>query len=38
MTGIASAGAMRQWGRHATAFVGRAHFDDARALEAVFTP
>ncbi len=28
-TGIVSAGAMRQWGRHATAFVGRRHFDDA---------
>jgi hypothetical protein len=27
--GIDSAGAMRQWGRHATAFVGRRHFDDA---------
>ncbi|HWA39025.1 MAG TPA: hypothetical protein VG873_14305 [Burkholderiales bacterium] len=27
--GIRSAGAMRQWGRHATAFVGRRHFDDA---------
>ncbi len=27
--GIESAGAMRQWGRHATAFVGRRHFDDA---------
>jgi hypothetical protein len=27
--GIASAGAMRHWGRHATAFVGRRHFDDA---------
>lgn len=27
--GIASAGAMRQWGHHATAFVGRRHFDDA---------
>ena len=27
--GIASAGAMRQWGGHATAFVGRRHFDDA---------
>lgn len=26
--GIASAGAMRQWGHHATAFVGRRHFDD----------
>ena len=27
--GVVSAGAMRQWGRHATAFVGRRHFDDA---------
>jgi hypothetical protein len=27
--GIASAGAMRQWGRQATAFIGRRHFDDA---------
>lgn len=26
--GIQNAGAMRQWGRHATAFVGRRHFDD----------
>ena len=26
--GVKSAGAMRQWGRHATAFVGRRHFDD----------
>ena len=34
--GIASAGAMRQWGRHATAFVGRRHFDDARLLEQRF--
>jgi hypothetical protein len=25
--GIASPGAMRQWGTHATAFVGRRHFD-----------
>jgi hypothetical protein len=31
--GIASAGAMRQWGRHATAFVGRRHFDDADLFE-----
>ncbi len=36
--GIASAGAMRQWGRHATAFVGRRHFDDADLLELRFTP
>ena len=27
--GIPSPGAMRQWGHHATAFVGRRHFDDA---------
>jgi len=35
--GIASAGAMRQWGHHATAFVGRRHFDDADLLEKRFT-
>jgi len=35
--GIPSAGAMRQWGRHATAFVGRRHFDDADLLEKRFT-
>jgi hypothetical protein len=34
--GIASAGAMRQWGRHATAFVGRRHFDDADLMERRF--
>ena len=34
--GIASAGAMRQWGRQATAFVGRRHFDDADLLEKRF--
>jgi hypothetical protein len=34
--GISSAGAMRQWGRHATAFVGRRHFDDADLLERRF--
>jgi len=34
--GIANAGAMRQWGRHATAFVGRRHFDDADLLEKRF--
>ena len=34
--GIASAGAMRQWGRHATAFVGRRHFDDADRFEKRF--
>jgi hypothetical protein len=34
--GIASPGAMRQWGRHATAFVGRRHFDDADLIERRF--
>ena len=34
--GIASAGAMRQWGHHATAFVGRRHFDDPNLLEKRF--
>jgi len=34
--GIPSAGAMRQWGHHATAFVGRRHFDDADLLEKRF--
>lgn len=34
--GIADPGAMRQWGRHATAFVGRRHFDDADLLERRF--
>lgn len=35
--GIASAGQMRQWGRHATAFVGRRHFDDPHLLDRYFT-
>ncbi len=34
--GIASPGSMRQWGRHATAFVGRRHFDDADLIEKRF--
>jgi hypothetical protein len=34
--GIASPGAMRQWGRHATAFVGIRHFDDADLLDKRF--
>ncbi len=34
--GIESAGAMRQWGRHATAFVGRRHFDDPALLDEAF--
>ena len=34
--GISSPGAMRQWGRHATAFVGVRHFDDADLFDARF--
>jgi hypothetical protein len=34
--GVPSAGAMRQWGHHATAFVGRRHFDDADLIERRF--
>lgn len=34
--GVASAGGMRQWGTHATAFVGRRHFDDADLVERRF--
>ena len=34
--GIVSAGAMRQWGRQATAFIGRRHFDDADLFEKRF--
>ena len=34
--GIRSPGAMRQWGRHATAFVGRRHFDDAFLIDYLF--
>ena len=34
--GIPSAGAMRQWGNHATAFLGRRHFDDADLIERRF--
>lgn len=34
--GIRAPGAMRQRGRHATAFVGRRHFDDAWLLERYF--
>lgn len=35
-SGVKSAGAMRQWGRHATAFIGRAHFDEPDLLERYF--
>lgn len=34
--GVPEPGAMRQWGRHATAFVGRRHFDDSDFLEKYF--
>jgi len=34
--GIESSGQMRQWGRHATAFVGRRHFDDPLLFDAYF--
>jgi len=36
ISGIENPGAMRQWGRHATAFVGRRHFDDAFLVERYF--
>lgn len=36
-TGVPSAGQMRQWGHHATAFVGRRHFDDPYLIESYFT-
>jgi hypothetical protein len=35
--GVPSAGAMRQWGNHATAFIGRRHFDEYDLLENAFT-
>ncbi len=35
-TGVYSPGAMRQWGRHAVAFVGERHFDDPHSLEKMF--
>jgi hypothetical protein len=35
--GVESAGQMRQWGHHATAFVGRRHFDDPRLIDGYFT-
>jgi hypothetical protein len=36
--GVYSPGAMRQWGRHPVAFVGRRHFDDPFYLEKIFDP
>jgi hypothetical protein len=35
--GVPSAGQMRQWGHHATAFVGRRHFDDPLLFDRYFT-
>jgi hypothetical protein len=34
--GVHSPGAMRQWGRHAAAFVGRRHFDDPFFMDRMF--
>jgi hypothetical protein len=34
--GVLSPGAMRQWGRHAVAFVGRRHFDDPDLIDKNF--
>jgi hypothetical protein len=36
-TGIDDTGAMRQWGKHATAFLGRRHFDDPDLIEQRFS-
>lgn len=35
--GVADPGAMRQWGHHATAFIGRRHFDEPFLLQRYFT-
>ena len=35
-TGVPSPGAMRQWGNHATAFVGTRHFDEPLLLQEYF--
>jgi hypothetical protein len=36
--GVRSPGAMRQWGRHDTAFVGQRHFDDPYLIQTLFAP
>lgn len=36
--GVPAPGAMREQGRHATAFIGRRHFDDADLLDRLFEP
>ena len=38
MTGVYSPGAMRQWGRHAVAFVGERDFDDPFYMDNMFKP
>jgi hypothetical protein len=38
ITGVLSPGAMRQWGRHAVAFVGRRDFDDPFYMDKMFKP
>lgn len=38
VSGVPAPGAMRQLGRHPTAFVGRRHFDDPDLLDRVFMP
>ena len=38
MSGVRSPGAMRDLGRHATAFVGQRHFDDPHWLDELFEP
>jgi hypothetical protein len=35
--GVPSAGQMRQWGHHATAFIGRRHFDDPHLIDRYFS-
>ena len=35
-TGVLSPGGMRQWGRHAVAFVGKRHFDDPFYMDRMF--
>ena len=37
-TGVLSPGALRQWGHHAVAFVGRRHFDDPFYMQKMYIP
>ncbi len=36
--GVPNAGAMRQWGNHAIAFLGKRHFDDPHLIEKLMRP